>query len=65
MKLDELIKKKGQEKLAEKRELEKLLPLHRAKWRRRVAKKKLWTRSEKEELAKMAEEFLKKREAQE
>jgi hypothetical protein len=65
MKLEELIRKKGEEKLAEQRELEKLLPLHPTKMRKRVAKSKLWSRSEREELSKMAEEFLKKREAQE
>ena len=50
---------KGNEKIqkmiAEHRELEKLIPLHPTKMRKRVAKSELWSRSEMEELSKLAE----------
>ena len=47
------------ELIAEHRELNKLIPLHKLKPRKRVAKSELWSRSDKEELSRMAEEFLK------
>jgi hypothetical protein len=50
---------KVKELIAEHRELEKLIPLHRPKMKKRVAKSELWSRSDKEELSRMAEEFLK------
>ena len=45
--------------IAEHRELEKLIPLHPTKMRKRVAKSELWCRSERQELSRLAEEFLK------
>jgi hypothetical protein len=54
------IAEKIKEKAEEQRELEKLIPLGPAKMMRKpVAKEKLWTRDEKQELAKLAEAFLK------
>jgi hypothetical protein len=48
-------------RLAEQRELEKLLPLARTKpWRRPLPEKEQWTREQRQELARMAEEHLKK-----
>jgi len=45
--------------IAEHRELEKLIPLRPTKMRKRVAKSELWSRSERQELSRLAEEFLK------
>jgi hypothetical protein len=47
------------EMIAEHRELEKLIPLHTPKRRKGVPKSELWNRSEREELSKLAEAFLK------
>ena len=58
MKPDEL-RRKVAEIRAEHRELNKLIPLHTPKQRKHVAKSELWSRSEREELSKMAEAFLK------
>ena len=45
--------------IAEHREIEKLIPLHTPKRRKGVPKSELWNRSEREELSKLAEAFLK------
>jgi hypothetical protein len=53
------VSRKVKELIAEHRELQKLIPLHKLKPSKRVAKSELWSRSDKEELSRMAEEFLK------
>jgi hypothetical protein len=49
--------------IAEHRELEKLIPLHTPKRRKGVPKSELWSRSEREELSRLAEAFLKAKQA--
>jgi hypothetical protein len=62
--MSEKIKSKGvfaivKEMAAEHQELERLIPLHPTKPRKRVAKSELWSRSDREELSRLAEAFLK------
>ena len=54
------IAEKIKARVAEQRELEKQIPLHRNKHRlpKRVVKKELWNRDQKLELAKLAQNFL-------
>ena len=56
---DEKWRRELKEMIAEHRELEKLIPLHTPKRRKGVPKSELWSRSEREELSRLAEEFLK------
>jgi hypothetical protein len=56
---EEKWRKKFNEMIAEHRELEKQIPLHTPKPRKRVAKSELWSRGEREELSRLAEEFVK------
>ena len=54
------VAEKIKERAEEQRELERLIPLGPAKMmRKRVAKSELWSRSERQELSRLAEEFLK------
>jgi len=62
MKPDEL-GRNVKEIIAEHRELKKLIPLHPTKMRKRVAKSERWSRSEREELSRLAEAFLKAKKA--
>ena len=56
------VAEKIKERVEEQRELEKQIPLGPAQMmRKRVAKEKLWTRDQRQELAKLAEAFLKER----
>ena len=52
------IAEKIKERAEEQRELERLIPLGPTKMRKRVAKSELWTREKRQELAKLAENFL-------
>jgi hypothetical protein len=62
---DEKWRTKLGEMIAEHRELNKLIPLKdKPNWRKPVPKSELWTRSEREELAQIAEEFLKAKQAE-
>jgi hypothetical protein len=61
---DEKWRRKVKEMIAEHRELEKLIPLHRQKRRKAVPKSELWSRSEREELSRLAEAFLKAKQAE-
>jgi hypothetical protein len=56
---DEKWRRDLKEMIAEHRELEKQIPLHTPKRRKGVPKSELWSRSEREELSKKAEAFLK------
>jgi hypothetical protein len=53
------LKKQVEEMLAEHRRAKELIPLHPTKKKKRVAKSELWSRGEREELSRLAEEFLK------
>ena len=56
------VAEKIKERAKEQRELEKQIPLGPTKMMRtRVAKSKLWTRDQRQELSKLAEAFLKER----
>ena len=61
---DEKWRRGLKEMIAEHRELEKLIPLHKPKRRKRVAKSELWSRSKRQELSRLAEEFLKAKQAE-
>jgi hypothetical protein len=58
LKGDEL-RRKVEEIKAEHREAKKLLPLHPTKRRPQVPKSKLWNREQRQELSKLAEDYLK------
>ena len=54
-----------EELIAEHEELNKLIPLDQPKPKPRVAKSELWSRSERQELSRLAEQFLKAKKGEE